>query len=362
MNNFLRWAPAAAAAAVLLAACGGGGDGDQAPRVQYGKIVSFGDSLSDVGSYATPGVVASGGGKYTVNGSSAKIWIERLAAQVGVAAPCAAEVGLESVPGTPVAGLAAPRSAKAGCFAYGQGGSRITNPIGVANAATFPADPNGAIGQLTVPVLTQINNHLGASGGSFAANDLVLLLAGGNDLFVQLATFGATVGGGGDPAAAGTAAVTAMGVAGAEMAGYVKALIVSRGAKRVVVVALPDVSLTPLGQSQQPGVQQLILQMSQVFNQQLVAGLQGTPEVLFVDAFKQSQDQYRNPGQYSVTNVQVPACNRTLAPTSLLCSSATLVAGDTSRYAFADDVHPTPYGYQLLAQFVAAKMAAAGWL
>jgi outer membrane lipase/esterase len=33
-----------------------------------------------------------------------------------------------------------------------------------------------------------------------------------------------------------------------------------------------------------------------------------------------------------------------------------------SRYQFADDVHPTPYGHQLLAQFAASELAKAGWL
>ena len=61
MKNFrLGWLAAAVAAAVL-AACGGGGDGDQTPHVKYGKLVSFGDSLSDVGSYKV-GVVAQLGG------------------------------------------------------------------------------------------------------------------------------------------------------------------------------------------------------------------------------------------------------------------------------------------------------------
>jgi phospholipase/lecithinase/hemolysin len=31
-------------------------------------------------------------------------------------------------------------------------------------------------------------------------------------------------------------------------------------------------------------------------------------------------------------------------------------------FLFADTVHPTPYGYQLLAQFVASQMTRAGWL
>jgi outer membrane lipase/esterase len=33
-----------------------------------------------------------------------------------------------------------------------------------------------------------------------------------------------------------------------------------------------------------------------------------------------------------------------------------------SKYQFADGVHPTPYGYQLLAQFVSKNLAAKGWL
>src|SRR4051794_9286064 len=40
------------AAAVLVAACGGGsGPGNQTSRVAFSKVVSFGDSLSDGGTY-----------------------------------------------------------------------------------------------------------------------------------------------------------------------------------------------------------------------------------------------------------------------------------------------------------------------
>jgi outer membrane lipase/esterase len=46
----------------------------------------------------------------------------------------------------------------------------------------------------------------------------------------------------------------------------------------------------------------------------------------------------------------------------LFCTADTLIAGDTSRYEFADGVHPSPYGYQLYAQAVALQMARAGWL
>ena len=43
-------------------------------------------------------------------------------------------------------------------------------------------------------------------------------------------------------------------------------------------------------------------------------------------------------------------------------SANSLIAGDVSKYQFADGVHPSPYGYQLLAEFVSSKMIAKGWL
>jgi outer membrane lipase/esterase len=349
----------AAAAGLVLAACGGGGDGDQSPRATYGKMVVFGDSLSDVGTYAVPGIQAFGGGKYTVNAPDAKIWVELLASQLGLPAPCAAQTGLNSIiPEIP----AAPVTNHEGCYAYAQGGARVTNPVGPGNRAL--GDTAGALGQLTVPVVTQIANHLALSGGSFAADDLVTVLAGGNDVFINLATVSATAEAtDGDPeavAAASAAAVAAMGTAGAELADYVKTQLVAKGAARVVLVNVPDVSKTPLGLALDASSNALVLQMVTSFNQALASGVAGTNEVLLVDAFSVSQDQAANPAQYGLVNVTTPVCT---SSTALLCNAATLVekpAIETAEYA--DDVHPTPYGYRLLAQLVTDNMAKKGWL
>lgn len=47
-------------------------------------MVSFGDSLSDVGTYGVGALNAVyGGGKYTINGPQGKVWTEYLAAQLG---------------------------------------------------------------------------------------------------------------------------------------------------------------------------------------------------------------------------------------------------------------------------------------
>jgi phospholipase/lecithinase/hemolysin len=188
-------------------------------------------------------------------------------------------------------------------------------------------------------------------------------LAGGNDLFMNLAVLQATIGAGGDPTAAATAAVTAMAQAGGELAGYIQSLVLAKGATHVVVVNLPDVSKTPFALSQDASTQALVLQMTEAFNDQLAQGLAGVTGVLTVDAFTQSQDQAANPAQYALTNITDTACDLTKTPIgSLTCSSATVVAGDISHYSYADTVHPTPFGYQLLAEFVARQLISAGWL
>ena len=180
---------------------------------------------------------------------------------------------------------------------------------------------------------------------------------------MNLGQFGATVGAGGDPQAAATAAVTAMGVAGGELAAYVQNLVIARGAQRVVVVNVPTVRTTPFGATQSPEVQALLDQMSSTFNQQLAAGLAGASQVLLVDWFADAQALHANPAQFGVSNALQPACDLTKTPLrSLTCTTSTLVAGDTSRYYFADEVHPGPYGYGLLASLVARAMVARGWL
>lgn len=333
--------------AVLLAGCGGGDD-----KPTYSRVVSFGDSLSDVGTHATPALVAStGGGRYTVNSASAKVWVELLAARVGAAAPCAAQVGLES--SGPLAGLASAPVAKPGCFAYAQGGARVTHPVGPGNKALLAlGDSGGYLGQLTVPLATQIQRHLAAGG--FQRDDLVLVLAGGNDVLINLASVGA----GGTTAAA----VSAMATAGGELAGYVRNLQ-AQGALHVVVVNLPDISKTPFGFSLSAATQGLIQTMSKAFNDALAAGLPGSPGLLMVDAYTRSQDQASNPGKYGFSNTTGLACDLAKASLgSLSCSAATLTLGDVSKYQFADSVHPTPYGQQVLMEFVVEQLIKVGWL
>jgi len=352
---------------VLLASCGGdnntntntNNDEDNAPApASYSSLVSFGDSLSDVGTYKVGTVAAVGGGQYTINSENgAGNWIQLIAGKLSLPVPCAAQTGLN---GQAAQGFAVPVQNNTGCTAYAQGGARVTNPVGPGNALL--GGNNVILGQLTVPVATQMQSHLEASGGTYSGNEIVLVLAGGNDVFINLGAVGAE-------AATPEQAVTAMGVAGGELAGYVKSLVLDKGATRVVVVNVPDVSKTPFAYSQPEPTQGLIGQMTAGFNQQLAAGLAGTEDkVLLVDAYTISQQQAANPESFGLTNIRDFACDLAqpgnVLGSSLVCTANNLAgpADAVSRYQFADGVHPTPYGYRLIAELVSSELVTKDWL
>lgn len=192
--------------AAALAACGGTGSsgGDQTHAVKFTQQVTFGDSLSDVGSYDVGAVDVAGGGKFTINGDNTSInpaltgknWTEVLAAELRLPAPCAAQTGLQGTDSTiPALDFNVPIVNNANCFNYAQGGARVSNPIGPGNRAVKPE-----LGEMTLPVVSQVANHLAKTGGKFSGTELVTVMAGGNDVLMQLGglSAGAT--------AAGTAA------------------------------------------------------------------------------------------------------------------------------------------------------------
>jgi phospholipase/lecithinase/hemolysin len=178
--------------AAALAACGGTGSsgGDQTHKVAFTQQVTFGDSLSDVGTYNVGAVTAAGGGKFTINGNNTATnsaltglnWTEVLAAELNLPAPCAAQTGLQGADNANQAldfNVAIVNNAN--CFNYAQGGARVSNPIGPGNRAVKPE-----LGEMTVPVTAQVANHLAKTGGKFSGTELVTIMAGGNDVLMQL--------------------------------------------------------------------------------------------------------------------------------------------------------------------------------
>lgn len=405
-----RWHIAAlAAAALIVAGCGGGTtDSPLASRV-----VVFGDSLSDVGTY-TPATsipralgLATGGapyfaGKFTTNtfteytlppaGSTrssntntANIWVEWIAARVGVPiTPAMAGFG----PDTPQTRVACPAAATSpalagSCTGYAQGGARVTNPAGVNN-------PNGTglVGTnptlITLPVVTQVANHL-ASFGGFDGSEIVLVWAGANDGLLAFQAVGA-----GQIAPA--TAVANVQTAATELVALVKDQIAAKGATRIAVLNFPDPLLLPLGARQSDAGKALLTQILTTWNDTLSTGLAGTPGValidmrpLFVDvaanvAANPASNKY-GIAKFAVNGIDDFACDPAkMAPatggSAMFCNASPASAfvapvpnlnsirtgASASTWFYADDVHPTIGGHKVIADYVWGKIKDLGWV
>jgi outer membrane lipase/esterase len=160
--------------------------------------------------------------------------------------------------------------------------------------------------------------------------------------------------------------VASLAAAGTDLANLVKTQIAGKGAKYVTVVNLPDVANTPYALANTADVRALVDKAVAAFNSSLAAGVSGNASILLVDAFSVNHDQIVNPAPYGLTNVKDHACDTTPAKNalgnSLGCTINNLVTGDVSHWLFADDVHPTPFGYKLLARYVSEKLVVNGWL
>ncbi len=368
------------AVSALLAACGGGGD---EPR-RFGSLVSFGDSLSDVGSYRVGTVAALGGGKFTVNGPGGKVWTETLAEALALPAPCAARTGLlPNLPGV----TGAPVQDVPGCTSYAQGSSRVSSSGTGPNGVALQAGGQQNIGFMADSLRVQFDRHLAKVGGRYSGAELVTVNGGANDLFVQLAAVGSAAGGGAAAAAAGSvagwspetlavvrqggsaagaaaasAAVAAMAQAGGDLSGAVRSLVVDKGARHVLVLDLVDVgAATPFGLTLDSSTRSGVGSMVRAFNTQLRDGLAGVTAVVLLDDHARANDAVANPARYGFSDFTTPICGPNAFSSSLVCTPANLIAGDTSRHAFADGVHPTPYWHRKEAEVALAATGAAGW-
>ncbi|CAN0625099.1 outer membrane lipase/esterase [Burkholderia multivorans] len=323
-----------AAAISLLAACGGdgggsGGSGTAAPAGGiHLQIVSFGDSLSDVGTYA-PIASAVGGGRFTTN--PGQVWAQDVAQYYGDTLSPAFTIGVTH------------QLSMQGGLGYAEGGATVATP---ANLYDFLSD---VIGNIEMPVNQQVSSYLNSHGG-FSASQLVLVWAGSNDVLRAGAL----------PAAAPTVQTAATTLA--QLVGQ----IVQNGATHVVVVNVPNVGLSPKGIGSPDGGANLT-QLSQIFNDSLNAalqadGLQG--KVIQIDSYTWASQIIANfkANGFIVSNTGV-ACDPAKTPhaTALLCSPSTYVSANADQtYIFADDLHPTTRMHMLFAQFVEQQIASSG--
>jgi outer membrane lipase/esterase len=378
-NTRRVWMGAMSALVVAgLVACGG--NNNPAP---IHKVFVMGDSLADVGTF---------GFKFTVqDANSAKgfpIWPQIVANNVGVdgGAQCNFFQFINSsfVP-----------NSTAGCTNYAIGGGRVV--VKAAEGGT--ANPQ--------TVGTQLKTR--ALAGNYTGNDLLLIDGGGNDAADLV---GAYLGAGSGPSGLAayqdflaqqldTATIAALLpqtngpalAAGAYMqkladtfVADITAHALNKGADRVAVLNMPDITLTPrfravlAGVAAQAGapasaqLQGAIQQWIGAFNQQLKTRTASEKRIVVVDFFNEFTQQVAKPDSFGLTNATEAVCPVTGTDSSglpsytfPLCTNAALDAlpGKTANWwnnhMFSDGFHPTPFAHTLLAQSVMRSIDQAGW-
>jgi phospholipase/lecithinase/hemolysin len=289
---------------------------------QTTRVISFGDSLSDLGTYAerTEGKTP---GRFTTN--PGPIWVEVVAAGLGT-----------SISEYRHAGWGKPEKVLGG-FGYAEGGSRVAEQPG-----SFNTDASGGPGssQTTMPIREQVSLHLRRD--RFTSQDVVLFWGGPNDLF-RHAMFAPA-----PTAEAGEALVRASAQGLAREARRV----VESGRATVVVLTIDDYGEVP-GVRNTPNRDKLS-NWSTAFNDELRSHLNGSPTVL-VDAGQLLRDARNDPSRFSLKNSLTPACNMPSLPfrSVLFCTDQTLVQpGADKEYLYADGVHLTAAGHKLVANAV----------
>ena len=367
----LHLAALAALSAALLASCGGA----FSSRDDFDRVIVAGDSLADEGTY---------GLKFTVQNSAAPAEGYRVFPEI-----VASEYDVETCNHYTYNGTTFVTNAD--CTNYAVAGARIVNP----------ASQGGADSPLSIPAQLAAAS---ARSGPYFRTDLVVVDGGGNDAADLVAAFlGATDAAGQDAyrdfllqqiPAATLDPILAQPNGNAQAAGLymrnladtyynaIRANVLSRGASRVAILNLPDITLTPRfrqvlaqvalanGDVAAAQLQAAIRQWIDAFNTQLEARIGTDNRVALVDFNADFTDEVQNPARYGLTNATQSACEVAGIPSIQSCTSAALDAnppaglraGWWQTWAFSDSFHPTPLGHQLLADSVFRALARAGWL
>lgn len=265
----------------------------------YSAMYVFGDSLSDTGnvSIATGGAVPSSpyfAGRF----SNGPIWVETLAANLGLSANPSLGGGTN--------------------FAFG----------GAVTGAPFTSG---------VPTLTeQVSSmYLAGTGGVADANALYVVWGGGNDVRT------------------GNAAVLTNSVPNIS---NIISTLAAAGAQNFLVANLPDIGLTPEAQAAGPATVAGATYLSTNFNTQLAAATAGLRtslgvNIIDLDVYGFLNNVIANPGLYGFTDTSDQCF---VGPTGVGGSGT--VCADPDQYVFWDGVHPTAAAHAALGDYATAAV------
>lgn len=206
-------------------------------------------------------------------------------------------------------------------------------------------------------LVQQVANFLATHPGKLDGNAVFFIWSGANDFLTALTAPNRTT----------LSLLTTAKVAATNIAGQVE-LLMSRGAKRIVVVSLPNLGLAPL--TTQSGIPSLPGQMKNVsftfnsmLNQALGEVLQRNhthAKILYIDTYTlleqvvklaQAGKPYVIAGRsFSFVNVTTPAC---VGVSAIYCPSTA-----PQGFLFADVVHPTNEAHRIISLFVEQQMGA----
>ena len=231
--------------------------------------------------------------------------------------------------------------------ANGNGQSGDNYAVGGARVSVDEAGGLGVIPSLK----SQATRYLAANGGKADGNALYTVWGGANDLFAATRA-----------AAGGASQAQVQGIIGAAVTDQIALVgaLKQAGAQYVLVPNLPDVGITP--QFRGPNAAAATA-LSVSYNKALYGGLkQAGIEFIPLDTFSILREVTANPGMYGFTNVTSTACKIDPANSTqsiLTCNPTSYVSPDAANtYLFADGVHPTTAGHQLLGQYAVSVLEA----
>lgn len=295
MSRLFRGAAIGALAAAGVLALAGA-----ASAQTYGRLVVFGDSLSDNGNlYAD--IAQPPPPYYQGRRSNGPVFTELLGFNTGV-------------------------------FADG-------DPVnGSINLAYIGARTDYDTGPI-LSMRTQLQNYLNA-GGTFGDDDLVSILGGANNIFQGLTAFGSLPAG--HPALANpTGYMQPIALGAAADLNFIVSEVADAGAGTILVTNLLKLSLTPQfgGTPAAPLADYAVTTMNTALLNGLFATAAAEPgsNIIYVDLFKAGDAITAIAPEYGVTN------------TTQVCFTGVSVCSNPDTYLYWDAVHPTAVGHRIIA-------------